>query len=371
MPIDSREAAQECSPGRKPWAKIGSDKAPAGRKTNAHARAAGLVAVIFTLVPVFSQPSPPQEAPTFRASTSLVLVDVLALNPKTGLPLTTLKREDFRISDNGHEVPLATFDSGATLSTRPLALWFVVICNEGNKGLRGERASGWFSGKETLFRPALDDLAKDDTAGVAHWCDEGTAQLDLRPTPDRDAVIAKLAQVLQPMAYQAPPDTQMRVGELTLQRLVRLIIDDAHHANPQPLPVLFFLHTDDTGMPTNEIDSLVDDLLETSGIVFGVKDAAAMNPPLGRLFGEQRAILHYMARETGGQYFSVPPSVFAAILQAILQQLHFRYQLGFKPPALDGKRHKLKVEFASAARKQYKSVRLHYRPEYIPGASTH
>ncbi len=330
-----------------------------------------LCRIAFVAILSFSPAACPQEAPTFRASTSLVLVDVLALNLKTGLPVTTLKREDFRISDNGHEVPIATFDSGATLSTRPLALWFVVICNEGNKGLRGERASGWFSGKEALFRPALNDLGKDDTAGVAHWCDEGTAQVDLRPTPDRDAVIGNLTQVLQPIAYQAPPDTQMRVGELTLQRLVRLIIDDAHHANPQPLPVLFFLHTDDTGMPTSEIDSLVDDFLETSGIVFGIKDAAAMNPPLGRFFGEQRAILHYMARETGGEYFSVPPSQYAATLQAILQQLHFRYQLGFKPPALDGKRHKLKVEFAGGARKQYKSVRLRYRPEYIPGVSTH
>jgi hypothetical protein len=171
------------------------------------------------------------------------------------------------------------------------------------------------------------------------------------------------------MIYVAPPSGQTREGELTLQRLMRLIIDDSHQANPQPLPVVFFLHSDHTGMPVDEINHLVDDFLETSGIVFGIKDADAAEPYRGIFSnGEQAAILHYLADETGGQYFSARSPLYATALQAILQQLHFRYELGFKPPAVDGKRHVLRVEFTDAAAKQYKSVRLRYRPEYIPTA---
>ena len=37
-----------------------------------------------------------------------------------------------------------------------------------------------------------------------------------------------------------------------------------------------------------------------------------------------------------------------------------------KPPVIDSKRHKLKVELVGEAKVAHKSVRLRYRPEYIP-----
>jgi hypothetical protein len=318
------------------------------------------------LPPIQSQPHP-NDLPIFHAQTQLVLIDVLAQDPKTGLPLNTLKREDFVASDNQQEVPIATFDAGAHFSVRPIALWFVVICNERGRGEGGEFASGWFSGKEVLFRPALNDLDKNDRAGVAHWCDNGDAQLDLRPTQDHDAIVTQLTKTLQPMDYDAPPSGQTRGGELTLQRLVRMILDDTRETEPQPLPVLLFLHTDKTGMPIKEVDALADDLLETSGFAFGMKDADALDSYRGILSnGEQGGVLHYIAAATGGQYFSIHPDMYSIVLQSILLQLHFRYQLGFKPPAIDGKRHSLTVKFTGSAKHTYKSVRLRYRPEYIP-----
>jgi hypothetical protein len=76
--------------------------------------------------------------------------------------------------------------------------------------------------------------------------------------------------------------------------------------------------------------------------------------------------MHYMAKHTGGEYFSVPPSGYEKTLGAILMQLHFRYELGFVPPDIDGKRHELRVELTKAAKATHKGLRLRYRPEYIP-----
>jgi hypothetical protein len=53
-------------------------------------------------------------------------------------------------------------------------------------------------------------------------------------------------------------------------------------------------------------------------------------------------------------------------LEEILRQLHFRYELGFQPEALDGKRHTLRVELADAVKSQHKGVRLRYRLAYVP-----
>src|SRR5437868_10112114 len=302
-------------------------------------------------------------------ATTLALVDILAQDTKTSLPLKGLKQDDFRIFDNRREVLISKFDSGANFSTRSLAVWFVVICNERGRGPSGQLASGRFAGKESLFRPALNDLDKPDRVGVAHWCDEGSAKIDLQPSTDRDAAIATLQQALGPIAYEGAPSGRTRDGELTLQRLIRLIVDN-DRSNRKSMPVLVFLHSDHTGMPPVELDQLVDDLLRVSGIVYGIKDADVDEPRHGFFLNTERsAVLHYMAQETGGSYFSVRPQFYATALQTIFQMLHFRYQVGFTPVQKDGKRHELKIELVGSARKDNKSVRLDYYPEYIPNSN--
>jgi hypothetical protein len=298
------------------------------------------------------------QAPTIRVQSSLVLVDVISQDLKSGLPIRDFKKEDFRIFDNRHEVPIATFDAGADM--RPIALWLVVICNEG--GVVG--ASAEFVGKESLFRSALDHLEKHDTVGVAHWCDSGETQLDLLPTEDRDSPLRVLAESLKPIPFRGGTFDTDAVGEETFRKMIRLIIRDAYQKNPKPLPVIVFLHGDHTGQPRHELDKLVDDFLETSGIVFGIRDNRSAR--LLFLLGEQAKIMHYMAKHTGGQYYSAPPPGYAAALDAVLTQLHFRYELGFIPPAVDGKRHELRVELTREAKEKHKRLRLRFRPEYIP-----
>jgi len=298
------------------------------------------------------------QAPTIRVQSSLVLVDVISQDLKSGLPIRDFKKEDFRIFDNRHEVPIATFDAGADM--RPIALWLVVICNEG--GVVG--ASAEFVGREWLFRSALDHLEKHDTVGVAHWCDSGETQLDLLPTEDRDSPLRVLAESLKPIPFRGGTFDTDAVGEETFRKMIRLIIRDAYQRNPKPLPVIVFLHGDHTGQPRHELDKLVDDFLETSGIVFGIRDNRSAR--LLFLLGEQAKIMHYMAKHTGGQYYSAPPPGYAAALDAVLTQLHFRYELGFIPPAVDGKRHELRVELTREAKEKHKRLRLRFRPEYIP-----
>jgi hypothetical protein len=109
-------------------------------------------------------------------------------DPKGEVPVNGLKQSDFEIRDNGQPVPIVAFDSATGYGTHPVDLWLVVICNEGNN----PDGSMKFAGKEGLFRKALDLLQATDRVGVAHWCDNGEAEVDLSPTNDRDAVTAAL-----------------------------------------------------------------------------------------------------------------------------------------------------------------------------------
>ena len=307
------------------------------------------------------QPEQPTAAQTtIRVQSSLVLVDVISQDPKNGLPVQDFKKEDFRLYDNGHEVPIASFDSGARYATRPFVLWLTVICNE--RGKIGGSAE--FVGKESLFRPAFDHLDKRDTVGVAHWCDNGETRLDLPPTKDRDIPLRVLAETIKPISFEVGGKSNL-VGEDTYRRMLRLIIQDAHRRNPQPLPVIVFLDGDHTGQPRYELDQVVNDLLETSGIVFGIKDQMAPRM-YGLGNGQVSEISHYVAEQTGGQYLTAPAKDYATALDMILVQLHFRYELGFVPPKLDGKRHELRVELTKEAHEKYKGILLKFRPEYIP-----
>ena len=302
------------------------------------------------------------QAPTIRVQSSLVLVDVITQDRKSGLPVRDFKKGDFRLFDNRHEVRVATFDAGARYDTRSITLWLVVICNE--SGLPKFGASAEFLGQEALFRPALNHLEPHDSVGIAHWCDNGDSQLDLLPTEDRDKAIQELSEALKPIPFEGGTSASDEAGEQAFRKLIRLIIRDAYRRNPKPLPVIVFLHGDHTGQPHGELNKLVDDFLETSGIVFGIRDYRS--PNLHFIIGEQAKIMHYMAKHTGGQYFSTPSSEYERTLETILMQLHFRYQLGFIPLAIDGKRHELRVELTREAKAGHKGLRLRYRPEYIP-----
>ena len=294
--------------------------------------------------------SPQSPEIIFHSSSNLVLVPMIVLNARNGLPDKTLKRDDFQIFDSGHPVSLTTFDSGAQFTTRTLALWFVVQCHM--RGWEGE-GSGLFAGQISLFQPALKFVEEQDRVAVAHWCDNGESKLDLLPTSNVQQALATLEQVLVP-SVQA--DDHDRRGELALQKTLQLIVDATRSSKPEPVPVVIFLYGDYSGMPKSEANHFIDELLETSAIAFGLRDRRS--PQTRFLIGEQKEVAHYIAAETGGQYLDVIPESYAKGLEEILQQLHFRYELGFKPEVLDGKRHTLRVKLADAVKNQHKEVRL-------------
>jgi hypothetical protein len=144
---------------------------------------------------------------------------------------------------------------------------------------------------------------------------------------------------------------------------LQLIIDATHSLVPEPVPVVIFLYGDYSGMPKSEADHFIDELLKTSAVAYGLRDRRS---PRIWLLGEQGAVANYISTQTGGHYLRVTPETYARGLEEILQQLHFRYELGFKPDILDGKRHKLTVKLAGAVKNQRKGVRLRYRSAYVP-----
>lgn len=327
-----------------------------------------LTLVAYSWLPASSQ-SPSTQVPTFRVDTHLALIDVVAEYTKNKLRtralLTDLKREDVRIFDKGREMPIHSFDVGAYHETRPIALWVIVQCD--NIGSPPEWHSGFLRGKAQFLKPALAHLDKDDVVGVAHWCDDGTASLDLPPGHDPDAALAMANRLISEPAIQG----EDRPGQLAMQRMIGMILDNVHQARPERLPIFLFLYGDHAGTFTDEANRIIEHVLETSGIVFGMSDNSY---PFDseRMFRNREVsyLVHYYSHETGGQFYStVDPKLFSDALDYILYQLHLRYTIGFKPLEVDGKRHALKVELTKDAAKRFPGAELRFRQEYIPMAA--
>ena len=325
-----------------------------------------LIAVVGAL---FGFAQTPAEIPTFRAEAKLVLVDVIAESAKktalrTRALLTDLQKEDFRVFDNGHEMPIHSFDIGAQHDTRPIVLWLIVQCN---LGLPPEWASGFLRGKTQFLRAALSDLDMNDAVGVAHWCDDGAASIDLPPGHDPDAALAAVDHVIN----LDPVHGENRKGELAMQRMIRITVDNVHQAKLDRLPILLFLYGDHCATYIAEANRIIEDVLETSGIVFGLNDNGYPFDPEGMSRdGQLFDLVHYYSHDTGGAFYSsMDPKLFSAALDYIVAQLHLRYTIGFKPLVKDGKRHTLKVELTKDARKRFPVTELRFRQEYVPVAT--
>src|SRR5215469_9784668 len=70
------------------------------------------------------------QTPIFQVRSSLVLVDVISQDHKSGLPIKTFKEKDFRLFDNTREVKISPFAAGAFYETRPIRFGFGVICKK-------------------------------------------------------------------------------------------------------------------------------------------------------------------------------------------------------------------------------------------------
>ncbi|MGD0829380.1 MAG: hypothetical protein ABR907_00460 [Terracidiphilus sp.] len=323
----------------------------------------------------------PDSTFVLRLRTAMTLVDGVAeqRDPATHSSklITSLRMSDFRLFDNGHEVPIETLDTGD--SVRPIALWLIVQCN---MGFRDDWSSGFLQGKTQFLKPALAHIGKNDLIGVAHWCDNGEASIDLPPGTDVDAASRTIENVLSSDMRSG----NNRTGELAMQSMIRQIDQSTRNAklphsiglktrpdsDSSRLPVFLFLYGDHSGTHSSEAKAIISDVLESSGIVFGLSNAMRPWFMTGDFMGKTWSLVHVYANETGGEYVAtLEPEKYGSSLDYILNQLRLRYTLGFKPVKLDGKTHELRVELTAEAQERFPEAALRFRRQYIPLPSTH
>jgi hypothetical protein len=175
-----------------------------------------------------------------------------------------------------------------------------------------------------------------------------------------------------------PHTTNSRVGELAMQRMIRMIDASSRTAddlsplpsvgiNTEPaarLPLLVFLYGDASATYVNEALAIREDVLRSHGAVYGLGEIDLRDGVSDGQDVEPGALLQ---REHGRGVLlqrRFPAVRFDSGIHR--EQSHLRYTLGFRPKKLDGHVHEIRVELTTEARRRLGGVTLRFRREIIP-----
>ena len=275
-------------------------------------RAAGLAALAALLTPA---PGLPQ-APRFPGGTALVVLSATALD-KQGRPVTDLKREEFRVLEDGRPQKLEHFSHGAATSAKVL---FLV---DASGSMSGELKT---SSTRMALIQLLAALGPDDEAALAAFDHRYWGLVAF--TKDR-AAIEKAYSEIEPFSSTALHDA-----------LDHAASDLASHGEGRRAVVVL---TD--GVDTSSSAKAEDVIARSKALdvpIYAVTVLSPIDDPRsGRFVGRDNSsagtagaqVLDRYARLSGGAAFVV--SDFQALQKAsrtIVSEIKHQYRLGYDPP---------------------------------------
>jgi hypothetical protein len=310
--------------------------------------------------------APGEQVAPIRATTFLVLVDLLAEDKKTGEPIKDLKQDDFFLRDNGNPASILAFNRGIDHNLRPVQLWFVLACNEERRYVGGGQAPGaggrrgqiagsgkpidmtekygasFLVGKAAELRLAFEHLSAEESVGVAHWCDNGESVIDLMPSRERSTTFNALEEVA---ARKTVVIDHMPSQDAKTQ-VMRLINNVALTAFPQPFLALVFLGGTGSGNGAGNSGGNWSGFMETSATDLGIEGGKSSSDA------------------TAKSQYAVKSNDYVNRLAIFIDTLHSRYEIGFPPDSRNKKQHHVSIELLKSARERYPNAVLRYREVY-------
>jgi len=330
-----------------------------------------------------------------KLETSVVNVDAVVYNKKTGQIVTGLKKENFAIFENGIKQDISNFATPEAPITVTLVIDYSKLA--AYLGAAGNRG-GFEPGQMEMIRPLAYFLTKfikppNDYASVIAY--------DIRPTPLTDFTNdpGRLNQVINLLLRNNPAFTDSNLYDALKLTLVggradSVVLEDskeekADYSGMVSLKAkrraVILVSTGIDSMSRINYDQ-VRKIIQTSGIPIYIIGTGEMFLKLydsqlepvdsisgfpGRLtFLQAKNALGTFAKESGGMYYPVTfqgelPEVLGNINTLLRNQYSLAYDAGEKPH--DGKKYKLevKVDVDGDGVYEEKGYTVQHRPFYI------
>ncbi|MBI4478300.1 MAG: VWA domain-containing protein [Acidobacteria bacterium] len=269
------------------------------------------------------------QQPVFRTGARMVSV-YSTVTDTNGRLVPDLTKNDFDIFDNGQPQPVALFDA----SIQPIT---VVVMLDTSASMTANLELLKAAAAQFLIR-----LLPADKARVGAFNDK--IQISARFTSDRDDLIAELGS--------------LDFGNPTrLYDAIAVSLDALENIEGRRV-ILVFTDGDDTASSIS-MGKIVDRARAEDTMIYAIGLQSDFFNGQRRIRTRPDRGLRKLAEETGGGYFELEKTgELGPTFTRVAQELHSQYLLGFAPPVLDGKVHKLELRVRKTgmqvrARKSY------------------
>jgi Ca-activated chloride channel family protein len=254
------------------------------------------------------------QEPTFRSSTRIVPVVATVLDAQ-GRLVPGLEQDEFTILDNGKPVEITFFQNDVQPFT-------VVVMMDYSASMTANLDRLQAAAEQFLLR-----LLPEDKGQVGSFSDK--IQFSGTFTNDRDDLIF----ALKDLQFGNPT----RLYDATYESIAMLEGVEGRKV------VLVFTDGDDTAS-RRDLGDVLDRAKNDEVMIYAIGLES-------EFFNGQRMVrtrpdrgLRRLADETGGGYFELKKTdELGTTFTRVAQELHSQYTLGFSPPVLDGREHKLAI----------------------------
>lgn len=272
-----------------------------------------------------------QEEVLFRSQSSFIAVDVQVL--EGGQSVLGLKREDFRVWDNGNPQTISNFGA----EDQELDVVLMLDISQSTNAIQ--------ENIKTSAAQAMSQLLVRDQLGVVVFADE--PYVLVAPTLDRAAVAARLEKLPAGRGGTELSETILKTAKYLRQK-----------ARPNARRAIVMM-TDNKGYEAVNDEAVRNALWETN-VVFNALIFRASS-------GSGSADVRKFAKLTGGEVLRFRPE--GTPLAELFQRLRQRYYLLYPaPPSQPGQLHQIKVDLSEAAKRRFRAAKVQARSGYVTGS---
>jgi len=288
----------------------------------------------------------PDAADVIKVSTNLVVFDAQVIDKKSKRTIGDLTKDDFAITENGVKQEVSYFSRDEL----PLSIILLLDVSRSVRPIIHEIRDGALN--------ALQRLKPEDEVAVMAF--GTTYQLVQDFTKDRRLVSQKI---------ESATATE-RLGNGTF--LSSALESAAAHMQKAPAAGnrrVIIVVTDNIAItPDRETKYIVDELLDTGTVIYGLIVQAA----LGKFFkvmslGQLSKGVNEFVERTGGEIVGADKKEVDAKLGLVIDRLRARYQLGFRPVNIsdDGQFRPVEIKIIETKKRKEKPLVLTKRGYYL------
>lgn len=288
---------------------------------------------VLWLIPIFSfLTNTYSQETTIRVDTDLVMIPV-TVRDRDGRYVPNLKREDFRVFENGEEQQVAFFET----AEQPVTIFLLLDLSKSMEGYDAELANA--------ANGFLSQLRPKDQVLIAYFCDytkmlrERESVENIRNNKIKLKFCGKHTQLYEAVEYAFE-----KIRKIDGRKALVLFSDGVDSGIPLSSAGLFFVTAKSTLKNAEELDATI------YSVQFGrfsfERPKTASRIDWEEIVGEVNSYMPDLAEVTGGRYFRVEDiSDLGEAFANVARELSQQYSVGYYPkePGKRGERRRIKV----------------------------